>query len=386
VDLGDTADITGVLAAAINAQTGTTYTVVAGDKGKLVTLSNGSSVAVTQPQATGSFTTGYSVTLANKGAGVVTITPTTSTIDGQSSVVLNQYESITLVSDGTNYSSSRGKMGLSLTTTGSSGAASLTGTVLNIPQYSGGGGNGDWLSTLLNTEVSITTTATATISKQHVCSGTSYTVTLPAASGNGGKFLALRITATGLITVDGNGSETIDGALTRVMWAGESCMLYCDGSNWFKTAGKTIPMICVMYRNTDSINSVNGAITNAGINTTTVDNTGLMANTGSNKMTIKRAGYYIHAGKLVMSNSSTIIGNAQVLVQNASTIVAAGIASLLSSSNGFFTISTAPALLAAAADDITINYIHDAAGGSTAPVIIGGAAYTSLSLTEVPTW
>src|SRR6266436_6707039 len=35
----------------VNAQTGTTYTVVTGDRGKLVTLSNVAAVAVTLPQA-----------------------------------------------------------------------------------------------------------------------------------------------------------------------------------------------------------------------------------------------------------------------------------------------------------------------------------------------
>jgi hypothetical protein len=130
-------DVTGALLTLINAQTGTTYTVVAGDEGKIVSLANGSSVAVTLPQATGSFTTGWSVTLVNIGAGTVTITPTTSTIDGLSSVALLQYQSITVVSDGTNYTATFGEK-LSITTTGTSGAATLSGGVLNIPQYSAG--------------------------------------------------------------------------------------------------------------------------------------------------------------------------------------------------------------------------------------------------------
>jgi len=95
-------------------------------------------------------------------------------------------------------------------------------------------------------EIAVTGTATATIDRRHVCSGTTanYTVTLPAASGNAGRRLWLRMSAalTKLVTLDGNGSETIDGALTRVMWAGESCELLSDGSNWFKVSGKTKPI------------------------------------------------------------------------------------------------------------------------------------------------
>jgi len=106
------------------------------------------------------------------------------------------------------------------------------------------------------TENSITgaTTLTATaFGKQHVCSGTSsdYTVGLPAASGHAGEFIKFRMAPglTKLVTLDGNSSETIDGATTRIMWAGEAATLYCDGSNWFKTDGKTIPMVAGQYKN-----------------------------------------------------------------------------------------------------------------------------------------
>lgn len=87
----------------INAQTGTSYTIVSGDLGKLVTMSNGSSTAVTLPQATGSFAAGASFDIQNKGAGVVTITPTTSTINGGATLTLAQNVGYTIVSDGTNW-------------------------------------------------------------------------------------------------------------------------------------------------------------------------------------------------------------------------------------------------------------------------------------------
>src|SRR6516164_1600580 len=138
VNLG-TADVTGNLPVSINAQTGTTYTVVSGDQGKLVTFNNASPVAVTLPQATGSFTTGWSATFVNLGAGVVTITPTTSTFNGASSVVLQKNMGCTAASDGTNYSGPITCPLITLTTTGSSGAATLTGTTLNVPNYAGGG-------------------------------------------------------------------------------------------------------------------------------------------------------------------------------------------------------------------------------------------------------
>ena len=54
-----------------NAQTGTTYTLVAGDLNKLVTLSNASTVTLTVPN--GVFTTGQQINIQQLGAGQVQI-------------------------------------------------------------------------------------------------------------------------------------------------------------------------------------------------------------------------------------------------------------------------------------------------------------------------
>lgn len=86
-----------------NAQTGTTYTVLSSDLGKLVTLSNASAVAVTLPQATSAFGAGWYFRAQNKGAGTVTITPTTSTINGAATLTLTTGQGAHIVSDGTNY-------------------------------------------------------------------------------------------------------------------------------------------------------------------------------------------------------------------------------------------------------------------------------------------
>lgn len=92
----------------INAQTGTTYTVLNADCGKLVSLNNASAVAVTLPQAgaASSFLAGCPISFINLGAGRVTITPTTSTLDGLASRTLERYQGFRLISNGTNYVSS----------------------------------------------------------------------------------------------------------------------------------------------------------------------------------------------------------------------------------------------------------------------------------------
>ncbi len=97
---------------AVNAQTGTTYTYVAGDIGKLVTHSNASPIAAALPQATGSFGSGWFALVQNRGSGTLTLTPATSTIDGAASLALTTGQGITVVSDGTNYYTLRGVGGV----------------------------------------------------------------------------------------------------------------------------------------------------------------------------------------------------------------------------------------------------------------------------------
>jgi len=83
---GDLAAMTGAETAAVlagevfkqtqevNAQTGTTYTLVAGDAGKLVTLSNGSAITLTLPQdSDATIAIGTYVDLLQLGAGQVTV-------------------------------------------------------------------------------------------------------------------------------------------------------------------------------------------------------------------------------------------------------------------------------------------------------------------------
>lgn len=92
---------------AINAQIGTTYTILSSDLGKLVTFANASSIAVTVPQATSTFGAGASFDVqnvgTNPGGGIVTLTPTTSTVNGKASLAVPPGKGCTLVSDGTNW-------------------------------------------------------------------------------------------------------------------------------------------------------------------------------------------------------------------------------------------------------------------------------------------
>lgn len=88
----------------VNAQTGTSYTYATGDFGKLVTFSNAASIAATLPQCpSAGFHTGFHFDTMNTGAGTLTITPTTSTIDGIATLVLTTGSGAHVVCDGTNW-------------------------------------------------------------------------------------------------------------------------------------------------------------------------------------------------------------------------------------------------------------------------------------------
>lgn len=72
-----------VTSSAINAQTGTTYTLVSGDNGEIITFNNASGITLTIPSG---LPVGFNCTLIQLGAGQVGIT-------GASGVTLNSYAS-----------------------------------------------------------------------------------------------------------------------------------------------------------------------------------------------------------------------------------------------------------------------------------------------------
>ena len=86
--------------AALNNQTGTTYTLVAGDNGKVVTLNNGSAITVTIDTGLGD---GFNCLLVQKGSGQVTISAGTGvTVVNRSSETktAGQYATVSVINIG----------------------------------------------------------------------------------------------------------------------------------------------------------------------------------------------------------------------------------------------------------------------------------------------
>ncbi len=85
----------------INAQTGTTYSLVAGDVNKLVTLSNTSGITLTIPN--GVFTTGQEINIQQINTGQVTIANDgTTSYTGTGTKLRAQYSAATIICTGTN--------------------------------------------------------------------------------------------------------------------------------------------------------------------------------------------------------------------------------------------------------------------------------------------
>jgi len=88
------------------------------------------------------------------------------------------------------------------------------------------------------TTTSVTGTTYTALATDHLIladNAAGLTVTLPVAAiaGDGAQIVIKRVGATGTITIDGNGSETIDGGLTATLTTQyESITLVSDGSNW----------------------------------------------------------------------------------------------------------------------------------------------------------
>lgn len=175
----------------------------------LILATTAGSQTVTLP-AVADVPVGHEVTVKKTGSGgTLTIEGSGSeTIDGALNVTTTtQYDAITLRSDGSSWS----RVGYAAAVTGSPSVLTVT-----------------------------TQTTTATVDPADdvtVDTGTSdHTLTLPPVDGLEGKVLQFKKTgASGVVTVDGDGSETIDGATTFTLTEQyETAAIVCDGVEWFR--------------------------------------------------------------------------------------------------------------------------------------------------------
>lgn len=96
-----------------------------------------------------------------------------------------------------------------------------------------------WTFAQIGLQIKAITAATIIVTADpyvvYVCGGSGvYSVTLPAAASSTNRVLIFKRTnASNNVTIDGNASENIDGATTKVLSANyDSIMIVCDGADW----------------------------------------------------------------------------------------------------------------------------------------------------------
>lgn len=121
-----------------------------------------------------------------------------------------------------------------LTTTGTSGAATFSSGTLNIPQYSGGGGSGGY------SFVNVTGITVLNTNNQIVNLSGNFTVTLPSSPANGQIIHVISPNATGTITASGgkkmisqNGNEYTSFNYADYGSGYRMTLLIYNGVNWY---------------------------------------------------------------------------------------------------------------------------------------------------------
>lgn len=207
-----TAFVTAALASPsipINAQTGTTYTVLATDRSKHVTFTNSANTSVTLPVATATgFGNGFFFYAENIGTvGVTRITPTTSTINAAANINLDAGSSAIILSDGANY------------------------RAFIIERY------GITVNAQTGTSYAILNADRGKLITQSNASASAYTLaaaTTPGYTANW--FTYVQNTGVGTLTIT-PATSTIDGASTLALTTNQGCLIVSNGTNYFTMRG-----------------------------------------------------------------------------------------------------------------------------------------------------
>lgn len=133
--------------------------------------------------------------------------------------------------------------------TGAVGTTNIAASAVTTAKINDGAVTG---SKRVLTVTAKTTTYTATASDEFIAcdtSGGAWTLTLPAAASSSGKVYKIKKTSNDFtaLTIDGNASETIDGATTTTLNTQyEQLEIVCDGSNWH-IVERRVPSVWTAY-------------------------------------------------------------------------------------------------------------------------------------------
>lgn len=222
------------------AVTGTSDTIVSGDRGCIVTYNNANPVAVTLPQAgTGAFIAGFHFTPINIGAGTVTITPTSSTINTAANLAITQNKGAMIASDGSNYYYDGGLGGA-----GGSGTVTSVDASGGVETVSGSAITGSGTIRGMACKRAVTGTTDTILTTDRGCfvvynNAAPVAVTIPQAGTTGFEnkffFVVVNIGA-GLVTLDPT-TSTINAAPDLDVPQNGGAVIMSDGTNYFYNGG-----------------------------------------------------------------------------------------------------------------------------------------------------
>jgi hypothetical protein len=249
----------------------------------------------------------------------------------------------------------------------------------------------DIIAPLVASEVPITGAiglTSAAFGKMHVCSGTSadYTVDLPAVAVSAGKLIGFRMSSalTKLVTLDAASTELIDGLQTRVMWANEVAILYCDGASWTKIAGKTVAMSAMLYMDANQLFAASGYNVITYNKEYGVGAPG-MADPSNNRILIRRSGVYNASSNCLWNNNNGTGGRTDlnISIGGASSINAI----VTRPASGYTTQNTALLGWKATTGDLVLGNAQFAGGSFTTSCFeVSSFIFNQLQVVEVPTW
>ncbi len=170
------------------------------------------------------------------GAGTdlyIIINTLTNTVDGASSMLIGNYTSTggfsnsVAIGQGTaNSAVSQMNLGNVLFLDGIYSSTTTSSTPISIAKMTMLGGQVLGYKEVTATYTVLTTDYTIN------CTANTFTVNLPTAVGATGQVYNIKNTGTGIITVDGNGSETIDGVTTQTLTQYDCITIQSTGSAW----------------------------------------------------------------------------------------------------------------------------------------------------------
>ena len=348
--------------ATVNAQAGTSYTVVGdtsglSDNGKLISFTNSSAVAVTLPAASASGFCPFAVYFKNNSSGAtVTVTPQSGTIGGSGTLALGVGAGAFVVSDGTNWQ---------LLFAGGGGSGGTPGGSNTQLQYNSGGSFGGIVGVASNgTMVTFNsgtlvlngaTSGTTTLNASAVASGT---LTLPAATdtltANAAAQTLTNKTITGpTLTGTVAGNPTLSGNPTFSGTANFSGVFQIGGST------QTFPGSGVLVGAGDTQTLTNKSIAGSEINSGTVSATYLPTATSGAKGVVQTDGSTISVSSGTISCTTGTTSQLGCLEPDGSTITV---------SNGVITSTAAGSAAAITIGTTTIT------SGSTGKVLYQNGA------------